>query len=255
MLQQNADEVALLERRAELAAVRSALAEREADVAQIRAQLKVFEGRYFRQVGVLYAQLDDLNARVAEREVDLYDSDAARQRAREARQRAQETHEAAFAEAYEAEEFDPPPTLKTLFRDVAKRIHPDFARDEAERTHLTLLMGRANLAYRRGDVAMLERLLDDHRETSAAVAGEGAAAELRLLTRQMRHAQRDIAALEAERQALLAGEIGQLYVEADAAAREHRDLLSELAAGLREQIADAERRYAFMERQMHAHGR
>ena len=255
ILQQTADDAALPERRAQLAAARSALAEREADLAQIRAQLVAFEGRYFRQVGVLYARLDELDARIAEREVDLYDSDAARLRAREARQRAQETHEAAFAEAHAAEEFDPPMNLKTLFRDVAKRIHPDFARDEAERTHFTLLMGRANLAYRRGDAATLERLLDDHREAYAADVGESAGAELLLLTRQMRHAERDLAALDAERQALLSGEIAQLYLDAEAAAREHRDLLSELAAGLREQIADAERRYAFMERQMHAHGR
>lgn len=255
ILQPRADDVALLEGRAQLAALRSTLAEREAEVAQVRAQLKNFEGRYFRQVGMLYAQLDDLDARIAEREVDLYDSDAARNRAREARQRAQETHEAAFAEAHEAEEFDPPLSLKTLFRDVAKRIHPDFARDDAERNHFTLLMARANLAYRRGDAAILERLLDDHRETSASLAGDDAAAELRLLTRQRQHATRDLAALEAERRALLSGELAQLYVDAEAAAREHRDLLSELAAGLREQIADAERRYAFMERQMHAHGR
>ena len=255
ILQPTAIHLALPERRAQLAALRATLAGHEADLAQIRAQLRTFEGRYLRQVGILYAQLDDLEARIAEREVDLYDSAAARQRAQEARERARETHEAAFAEARDAAEFDPPPTLKTLFRDVAKRIHPDFARDDAERQHFTLLMARANHAYSRGDTETLERLLDDHRETNASLAEDGPAAEMLRLSRQMEHARRDIAALEAERQTLLATDIAGLFLDAEAAARDHRDLLSELAGSLDQQIADARRRFDLINRQITAHGR
>lgn len=255
ILQQTPDALALIEKREQLAAVRVRLAECEAEIAQLRAQLKAFEGRYMRQVGVLYAELDDIEARIAEREVDLYNSDSARQRAEEARQRAQETHDAAFGEAHEAEEFDPPPDLKTLFREVAKRIHPDFARDEVEQKHFTLLMARANQAYRRGDTEMLQRLLDDHREIHAALAGEGAVAELLRITRQIQHAERDIANLDAERHTLLASEIAQLHLEAEAAALEHRDLLTELATNLGEQIADARYRWEFVNRQISAHGR
>src|ERR1700761_3644850 len=255
ILQQTPDDEALLDKREQLAAVRSKLAERESELAQIRAQLKTFEGRYLRQVGVLYAEIDDLEARIAEREVDLYDSESARRRAEETRQRAQETHDAAFGEAHEAEEFDPPPSLKTLFREVAKRIHPDFARDDAEQKHFTLLMARANQAYSCGDTETLERLLDDHREINAAIAGEGAAAELLRITRQIQHAERDIANLEAEQRMLLSSEIAQLPLEAEAAAREHRDLLTELATSLRDQIAEARSRFEFTDRQISAHGR
>jgi hypothetical protein len=252
ILQQTPDEATLLDRREQLGAVRTALAERESELAQLRAQLKTFEGRYMRQVGILYAELDDLEARIAEREVDLYDSDSARRRAEEARRQAQETHDAAFGDAREAEEFDPPPSLKTLFRDVAKRIHPDFARDDAEQKHFTLLMARANQAYSRGDTEMLQRLLDDHREINASIAGEGAAAELLRITRQIQHAERDIANLDAERHTLLSGEIAQLHLDAEAAARQHRDLLTELATSLGEQIANAKHRLEFVNRQVNA---
>jgi hypothetical protein len=255
ILQQTPDAAALIDKREQLAAVRITLAERESELAQIRAQLKTFEGRYLRQVGILYAELDDLEARIAEREVDLYDSESARLRAAETRQRAQETHDAAFGEAREAEEFDPPPSLKTLFRDVARRIHPDFARDEVEQKHFTLLMARANQAYSRGDTETLQRLLDDHREINASIAGEGAAAELLRITRQIRHAERDIAALDAEQHVLLSGEVAQLHRDAESAAREHRDLLTELATSLREQITDARCRFELIDRQISAHGR
>ena len=255
ILQQTPDAAVLLARREQLAAVRSTLAERESDLVQLRAQLTTFEGRYLRQVGILYAELDDLEARIAEREVALYDSEAARRRAEETRRQAQETHDAAFGEAREAGEFDPPPTLKTLFREVAKRIHPDFGRDDAEQKHFTLLMALANQAYKRGDTDTLQRLLDDHREINALITGEDEAAELLRITRQIQHAERDIAALEAERYTVLSGEIAQLHLDAEAAAREHRDLLTELAASLREQIADARQRFERIDRQIAAHGK
>ncbi len=255
VLKQSPADTALVEKREQLATVRTTLAERESELAQMRAQLKAFEGRYLRQVGVLYAELDDLEARVAEQEASLYGSDAARSRAAEARQQAQETHDAAFGEAREAEEFDPPPSLKTLFREVARRIHPDFARDDAEAQYFTLLMARANQAYSRGDIETLQRLLDDHLEINASIAGEGAAAELLRISRQIRHAERDIANLDAERHSLLGSEIAQLHVDAEAAAREHRDLVAELATSLREQIAEAQRRFDLVDRQINVHGR
>jgi hypothetical protein len=247
ILHQNADDIDLLEKREQLAGVRTELAERESELAQIRAQLKTFEGRYLRQVAVLYAELDDVEARIFERELDLQDSDGARRRAEEARQRAQETHDAAYGEASEAEEYEPPPSLKTLFREVAKRIHPDFGRDEAEQKYFTMLMARANQAYGRGDAETLQRLLDDHREINASVAGEGRSAELLRITRQIRHAERDIARLDAERQSLLASEVAQFQVDAEAAALEHRDLLAELATNIREQIAAARQRLELLE--------
>ena len=255
ILQQTPNAAALPEERERLAAVRNKLAERESELAQLRAQLTTFEGRYLRQVGILYAELDELEARIAEREVALYDSDSARRRAEETRHRARETRDAAFGGAGEAEEFDPPPSLKTLFREVAKRIHPDFARDDAEQKHFTLLMASANQAYRCGDLETLQRLLDDHLEITASIIGEDDAAELLRITRQIRHAERDIALLEDERNTLLAGDIAQLSLDAEAAAREHRDLLMELASSLREQIADAKQRFELIDRQISAYGR
>jgi hypothetical protein len=261
ILQQSPGEATLLDKRRQLASVRERLADRESELAQLRAQLKAFEARYFRQVGVLYADLDEIEARIVEREVDLYDSDEARHRAEEARQRARESHDAAFNVAAEAEEFDPPPSLKSLFREVARRVHPDFARDEAEQKHFTLLMARANQAYKRGDTETLQRLLDDHLEINDSIiraangAADSAAAELLRISRQVRHAERDIAVLDTEQRILLAGEIGQLYTDAEAAARAHRDLLAELAARLREQIAEAQGRFALIDRQIQAHGR
>ena len=64
-----------------------------------------------------------------------------------------------------------------------------------------------------------------------------------------------MAALDAEHRTLLDGEIALLYVEAESVAFEHRDLLTEMATSLREQVADAQRRFEFLERQLNAYGR
>jgi hypothetical protein len=254
ILQQNPDDAVLVSKREQLAAIRLTLAERESELVQFRAQLKLFENRYFREVGILYADLDDIEARIAEREVALYDSDAARLRAKASRQRAQESHDAAFIDAPQVVEFDAPPGIKTLFRELAKRIHPDFARDAVEAKHLTLLMVRANQAYRRGDIEILQQLLDDQSEISG-ITDDGPIAEVRRITRKIQHAQRDIGILDAERHTLLAGEVGRMYLEYETAAREDRDLLMELASSLREQITEAQRRFEFVDRQITAHGR
>ena len=263
VLQPSRNAAGLAEKRERLAAVRAALAEREADIAQLRSQLKAFEGQYLRRVGALYAELDEIAARITELEVALYDSDSARRRAQEARERAHATHEAAFGADQEPEEFDPSPSLKTLFREVAKHIHPDFASDEAEQKHFTLLMTRANQAYSRGDAETLQRMLDDHLEVNAARSSEGSDkgddegdnVTLLRVARQIQHAERDIAALDGEQQTLLGSETGQLYTGAEAAVREDRDLLGELEVSLRERIADAQYRLEFVERQVGALGR
>ena len=241
-------------KREDLATIRLTLAERELQLADLRVELKTFEGRYLRQVGALYAELDDIEARIAEHEVRLYDSPAARDRAAEARRQAAATHDAAFGEAHEAPELDPSPDLRRLYRDVAKRIHPDFARDAAEQHHFTRLMARANKAYARGDAEALQRILDDHHET-AALDGEDTATELLRITRQIQHAERDIALIDHELRELPTNEIAQLKYDADAAHNEGRDLLAELASTLRDRIADAQYRQTFLERQLFAHGK
>jgi hypothetical protein len=225
-------------KREELASVRAALAERELELADLRAQLKSFEGRYLRQVGVLYAELDEWEARIAELEALLDTNPATQQRASEARQRADETHEATHGEASQAKDFQPSADLKSLFREVAKRIHPDFAKDDADRQHRTRLMTQANEAYSRGNAEALQRILDDYHESSESVQGEGIGAELIRIIRQIHQARKNIETIEQELTHLRASEAAQLKQDTESAEREGRDLLAELALGIETEIDD-----------------
>jgi hypothetical protein len=230
-------------KRQELTAVRAALAERELELADLRAQLKSFEGRYLRQVGILYAELDEWDAKIAEFESKLKPSASAQESAKEARKRAEETHKAAHGEASKAQDFQPSPDLKTLFRDVAKRIHPDFAKDDADQERRTRLMAQANEAYSRGDAEALQRILDDYDESSESVQGEGVGAELIRIIRQIHQAKKNIVVIEQELTSLRASEIAQLKHDEEVAQQQGRDLLAELAASLSGKISVAKQLY------------
>src|ERR1019366_5626316 len=172
-------------KREELTSVRSALAERELELADLRALLKSFEGRYLRQVGVLYAELDEWEAKIAEIEASLKPSATASQRAQETRERAEETHEATHGEASKARDFQPSADLKSLFREAAKRLHPDFAKDEADRLLRTRLMAQLNEAYSQGDAEAIQNILDEFGNSTESVQGEGVGAELVRIIRQI----------------------------------------------------------------------
>jgi hypothetical protein len=234
-------------KRVELAAVRAALAERELELADLRAQLKSFEGRYLRQVGVLYAELDEWDAKVAELEAKLNPSAAAQQSAQEARTRAEDTHEATHGEASKAQDFQPSPDLRSLFRDAAKRIHPDFAKDDADQQRRTHLMAQANEAYSCGDAESLQSILDDYHDSSESVEGEGIGAELIRSIRQLHRARKNIATIEQKLIELRASEIAQLKQDVDTAQQEGRDLLDELAASLVAQIAETKMKHGVLE--------
>ena len=242
-------------KREELGAVRAALAERELELADLRAQLKSFEGRYLRQVGVLYAELDEWDAKIAELEAKLKPSAAAQQSAHEARKRADETHEATHGEASKAQDFQPSADLRSLFRNVAKLIHPDFAKDDADQQRRTSLMAQANEAYSRGDFEALQRILDDYQESSESVQGEGIGAELIRIIRQIHQARKNIVTLEEELNRLSNSELSQLIRDTDIAQKQGLDHLAQLAATLEGKITQRRKEHATLVREARTHGR
>jgi predicted nucleic acid-binding Zn-ribbon protein len=249
------EEEELLRKREELASVRAALAERELELADFRAQLKSFEGRYLRQVGVLYAELDDWEAKIAEIEASLKPSATASQRAQETRKRAEETHEATHGEASKARDFQPSADLKSLFREAAKRIHPDFAKDKADQDRRTRLMAQVNEAYCQGNADALQRILDDFGNSPDSVQGEGVGAELVRIIRQIHQAKKNIAAIDQKLESLRASDIAQLRQDVEKTEKEGRDLLAELAASVQTQIANEKKKYDGFTMELKKHAR
>lgn len=237
------EEEEVLRKREELASIRATLAERELELLDYRSRLAAFEGRYLRQVGTLYAELDEWKARISELRARLHPSAASQAEAEEARRQAHHTYEDAHGTASEAPELTPSPDLKKLFREVAKRIHPDFSKDSADLERRTRLMAEANSAYEAGDTDALQRILNEYLDGGDAVEGEGIGAELIRIIRQISLAKARVSAIERELATLRKSEIALLKKQAEESEQEGRNLLAELAAAVREQIESVKKVY------------
>jgi chromosome segregation ATPase len=233
------EEEELLRKREELAAIRARLAECELELVDFRSQLAAFEGRYLRQVGTLYAELDEWKARISELQARLHPSGASHAQAEEAREQARQTYQDAHGKASETHDFPPSPELKSLFRDVARRVHPDLSKDADDLERRTRFMAEANRAYEAGDAEALRRILDEYQDGAGAVEGEGIGAELIRIIRQISLAKFRVSAIEQELAALRQSEIALLKKQAEDKQQEGGDLLAELATVVREQVEGA----------------
>ena len=154
-------EIGDLER--ELAGLADELSQAEAELAEVRNLLAVFGRAHARMFAPLLAELDEIEARIAEvhaarsgRADDQRDAETARERAQQSARQADEEK----VRATRAEPPRPAPTgeAKRMYRKLARRCHPDLAGDEADRQRREVFMARVNDAYTRGDIGLLAQL-------------------------------------------------------------------------------------------------
>ena len=239
----NPEEKELARKRGEQTAVESELAERELRSANLRAELGAFEQQYLHFVGSRYAELDELRAGIAERIAKEQPTNArAQEAANQAREHAKETKSTAGEKTGSAPRaFESSLEMKRLYRDVAKRIHPDLTSNRDDRAKRQLLMAEANDAYQRGDEARLEKILAGYEWSPEQVQGEGAGAELVRVIRGISQARGRLAEIEAELQELLRSDLHQLKTRVDRAQRDGRDILKEMIDKVEDQIGQAKR--------------
>lgn len=239
------EEHELENKRARLAQLESHLADRELELATLRAELGAFERRYLRIVGLRYAQLDKLQAEIADYFAKHKPKDhEAQERAQRARAHARESSQATgqVQESSEEEEFVPSESLKKLYRDIARRLHPDMTDDPEEKERRHKFMAEATNAYERGDEARLRQILSEWESSPEAVTGEGAGADLVRIIRKIAQVERRLQAIAAQITGLMDSELHQLKTKADEAAKDGRDLLAEMAERLDRQINEARQR-------------
>jgi DNA repair exonuclease SbcCD ATPase subunit len=230
------EEEELAAKREELARLEAQLAEQELLLASLKAELAAFEGLYLRRVGVLYAELDEWNARLAELRAEQAGTPEAKAEAAEARTQAEEAYSAAHGEAAQVQPFTPSPEIKKLYREAAKRVHPDTATDEKDRARRERLMKEVNAAYAAGNEDALRRILAGLDTSPDAVQGSGIGADLIRVLRQLKQIRDRIATIEREIASLSETDLAQLKAKADRATAEGQDLLEGIASSIKVRV-------------------
>jgi DnaJ-class molecular chaperone len=137
-------------------------------------------------------------------------------------------------------DFRPSDSLKKLYREVAKRIHPDLATDETEKVRRQQLMIEANQAYESGDEEKLKAILQNWESSPESV--QGVAVELIRMIRKISQCRQQLSEIEKEIQLLEETDLYQLRDQVMNAQKSGRDLLADIARHLDEQISEAQQR-------------
>jgi chromosome segregation ATPase len=232
-------------KRAELSALEEQLAECELVFATLQNELCAFEHEYMRAVGALYAELDEVEARIAEAQARHRPLDASL-RDRAARARAKAAQTAADVNSTPEGLTDRPKTteaLKKLYREIARSVHPDLAHDEASRSRRTQLMAEANHAYAEGNASRLDEILARWRTSPDAVEGDGIASELIRTIRKIHQVHRRLMELESAVTGLQGSPLHRLWFDVTQAEARGEDPLGELRRLVEQDLDAAKERW------------
>jgi len=239
------EEIELNKKRALLERLKDRLADREEQMANLRAELEQFEAQYTMEVGRLYAELDEVEAQIAEQEVRIHPEDEEiKRKAEEARKRAEESAAQAEEENWEGCTFKWQPTVeaKKAYHKLARLIHPDLALDQEERERRHELMTKLNDAYSVGDQNLLNKLVEEYRDSPDLVKGDSIGDELVRVIRQIGQVKNRLGELRGEKLELEVSELYILREKVTAEMLEGRNLLKQMAERTRTHIKKAERR-------------
>ncbi len=163
-------------------AAEQALIEFEIAVETFRVEVDNFSRLHHQKLGPMYARLDELDAQIAEARAARTGDPEDVRIAAEARARVMPMPgveelfhgwmdgDGLFPEAVAMlteqpvrppERVRPSDEARKLYRDLARKAHPDLAQEDAERLRREEFITRVNAAYARGDEALLRELAEE----------------------------------------------------------------------------------------------
>ena len=241
------EEIELNRKRALLDRLKDRVADREEEMADLRADLEQFEAQYTMEVGRLYAELDEIEAEIAEEEVRVHpDDEEIKRKAEDARKRAEESAAQADEENWEGCTFRWQPTVeaKKAYHKLARLIHPDLALDAEERGRRHDLMAKLNDAYSAGDQNLLNKLVEEYRDSPDLVKGDSVGDDLIRVIRQISQIKARLKELREEKNIAELSELFVLQKKVNSEMVEGRSLLKQMAERTRTHIKKANRRLA-----------
>ena len=211
--------IALLER--ELDTLHRQLARREEELETTREELRLFALRYARTVGARFEELRTLRG-------DDPEGSASGGIADQVTPSGSDDGTSAVDREFQR-----------LYREVARRVHPDLARDQEERALRTRVMAEVNAAQERRDMGRARQLLDEWETQRTVAPPESEPMRADRLLRTIERLRARLVATTGELARLRQTNLHILMSVVEAQRRVGVDMLEETAADLDRQLAEA----------------
>lgn len=233
-----------------LEALRGRLVEKEAELAERLAAINVFEFKLRKQVGHLTEKLEKLEKEIKQfreqlrwlgdewlnADLDAFDVwSMGKWAAADGAYRYRDTQTPPASQQKLSE--DETAVLKKMYRELARRFHPDMAIDKADREYRTQLMMAINAAYAAGDVERLRELAE---EPDVAERIEYAQTDKQLaeaLHKELGRVQRRLQEIEHELDRLESHQSAKMMQQMEQARENGRDYFVDLTDQIQEKIA------------------
>lgn len=226
-----------------LAGVKADLHRREQEYSRLKSEIRKFEQTYEEILGFRIQTLEDLEWQL----MGLLGESKADGPAQSLKQQPASytyfQHTTDLLDDEETPQDGANLSLKSLYRGVAKAVHPDLAADEAECLRRQELMALANEAYQAGNRQVLIDLLSEWEQAPVSYGSElDIALELVRVIRQLAAIQQNIHAVVRQTEELKQSDIYQFKLRVDDALSDGVDLLVDMAAAVDLDIARIRRR-------------
>jgi hypothetical protein len=250
-----------------VAAVAAELTQAQIDLEHSRAQLDHLTRQQHSQLGPLYDQLDQLDLDIAGLRATITGDPEDLRRLQQLYGTAEQPADPLtdplpqsapaidpeyasslrFTEPKETpaeEPLSPAKVAQRLYRDLARRAHPDLVQDPVEQERRSAFIARVNDAYRRQDLYELQRLAEEWAVLNNAGPADPTVRQLWLRQRLIWLRAR-LAEARVERETLLSSPIGQMLLEVGAT-----QVLAVLGSRLYEQINVKEQELNLLRQQL-----
>jgi len=235
------EEKELETKKAQLAELEDTLASHELDLITLKAELSTFQGIYIQTVGRLLVEVDEVEAQIAEKLAKKNPSTTTKESAKVSREQASQSfrdYEKESLPKLPIKDFVATEELKKLFRDVAKKIHPDLAKSEKDRIIREDLMKKLNEAYQNGDIEKIKSILVEYESSPDLIEGKDIGAELIRTIRNIALVSSRVNQIKDEIQILVNSDIYDFKNKVAQGREKGRDLLQEMANQLAVQLAN-----------------
>jgi hypothetical protein len=239
-------QVQLAHLRGQIAEAEGELVEREAELVDLRAELYAFNLEYDRRVGRTLEELSSV-----EEEIKKYQQRISLYRQWGPKGPPQSNYipvEEQYRRAWQQPSTPPPPPppqpideateaqIKTLYRQLCHRFHPDLVADRAEQTWRTEMMQGINAAYAARSLVELQKMAEQPDRPPATQTNTDAE-RLVALQERLQQIECRLQEVEQEIREITDGPDMTLSLEVKLARWDGRDLLAEMAAEAESMLA------------------